>query len=77
MQHLPHLQLYEYIKHFDFVDEFIPQGNNIYVRLRTNEKYELTYKVHNKAAFINPKGREELYRIQNDGSYGLIEDLGE
>lgn len=66
-----------YVKHFDFVDEFIPQGNNIYVRLRTNEKYELTYKVHNKAAFINPQGREELYRIQNDGSYGLIEDLGE
>lgn len=66
-----------YIKHFDFVDEFIPQGNNIYVRLRTNEKYELTYKVHNRAAFINPRGKEEIYRIQNDGSYGLIEDLGE
>ena len=66
-----------YVKHFDFVDEFIPQGNNIYIRLRTNEKYELIHKVHNKAAFINPKGREEIYRIQNDGSYGLIEDLGE
>ena len=66
-----------YVKHFDFVDEFIPQGDNVYKRLKTNETYTLVHKQLNKVTFINPKGREEIYRIQNDGSYGLIEDLGE
>lgn len=66
-----------YVKHFDFVDEFIPQGNNVYTRLKTNEQYTKLYQAKKKVIFINPKGKEEVYRIQNDGSYGFIEDLGE
>ncbi len=64
-----------YVKHFDFVDDFIPTDTHTYMRAQTKEIYKLKEKKGKRVIFINPQGNEEIYRIQNDGSYALIENL--
>ena len=64
-----------YVKHFDFVDYFLPEGNNLYIRQKTKEVYQLLSHTASTAEFLNPSGEKEVYRIMNDGSLGLIENL--
>ncbi len=64
-----------YIKHFDFVDNFFPVGSNSYMRAETKEIYKRIKQENRIVIFENPKGEEEYYFIQNDGSYALIEEL--
>lgn len=72
-QHLPTGTLY--IKHFDFVDHFFPLTDTIYIRAETKEQYKKISQTSKEIIFKSPDGEEERYRIQGDGSYGLIEDL--
>ncbi len=64
-----------YVKHFDFVDHFLWKSDNLYIRQKTNEIYQLLSHNDSMAEFLNPSGEKETYRIMNDGSLGLIEDL--
>ena len=64
-----------YVKHFDFVDYFLWQSNNLYIRQKTNEIYQLLSHDDSTAEFLNPSGEKEVYRIMSDGSLGLIENL--
>lgn len=64
-----------YIKHFDFVDYFYPMGNNIFIRLETNEKYKKIGETGIDIIFENPAGETETYRRQSEDVYGLVEDL--
>lgn len=72
-QELPEGTLY--MKHFDFVDHFFPMGNDIYMRGETKEHYKKISQTGKDIIFQAPNGQEEKYRLQNDGSYGLVEDL--
>ena len=64
-----------YVKHFDFVDHFLWESDNLYIRQKTNEIYQLLSHNESVAVFLNPYGEKETYRIMSDGSLGLIEDL--
>ena len=64
-----------YVKHFDFVDYFLPEDNNLYIRQKTNEIYQLLSHDDSTAEFLNPLGEKEVYRIMSDGSLGLVENL--
>lgn len=64
-----------YVKAFDFVDHFLPAGKNIYTRQNNGELYQVVSQHGKEIVFLNPAGKHETYRLMDDGSYGLIEDL--
>lgn len=66
-----------YVKHFDYVDDFLPVEQNVYRRAQTGDLYRLVSLERNTVIFLNPMGKEEKFRIQEDNSLGFIEDLEE
>ncbi len=64
-----------YIKHFDFIDSFVPVGNDVYMRVRTKQMYKKVKYENRILTLINPDGEVEEYYWQNDGTYAYIENL--
>ena len=64
-----------YIKHFDFIDNFFWVDEKRYVRAENQDEYQLVEQTNEVLVLKNPKGKNETYHRQTDGSWGLVEDL--